>query len=70
MAKVTCRGFDANKQQIIKGLAMVNKNYSSDYLADELKAKKNKVGLWSQEENDILSPSDYRAMQNFLNIKL
>jgi endonuclease YncB( thermonuclease family) len=49
---------------------MVNKNYSSDYLADELKAKKNKVGLWSQEENDILSPSDYRAMQNFLNIKL
>jgi endonuclease YncB( thermonuclease family) len=34
----------------------VNKNYASPYLYEQYKAKKNRVGLWSQDEKDIVYP--------------
>lgn len=60
VARVTCDGVDANREQIRRGLAWVYRKYSRDaaLLDVEAEAREAKRGLWS--EPDAVPPWEWR----------
>ena len=47
IAKCRVRGLDIEKWLVKNGHAVAYRKYSSDYVADEIDAKSNQVGIWS-----------------------
>lgn len=60
LGRVFCNGIDANKAQIINGMAWVYVKYAKDYslFAIEKEARDKQIGLW-QDKNPI-SPWKFR----------
>ena len=50
-------GQDINEQIVIAGYALAYRQYSSDYIAVEREAKRNKVGMW---QGAFIKPWDWR----------
>jgi len=51
-------GVDLNRWMVARGLAVAYVRYSTDYAADEARARQGRLGLWAGE---FQNPSDYRA---------
>jgi micrococcal nuclease len=55
---VTCQDTEANKKQILDGMAWAYTQYSKDYVKDEQKARSKKTGLW--QDTDPVPPWEFR----------
>ncbi|WP_181882625.1 MULTISPECIES: thermonuclease family protein [unclassified Helicobacter] len=55
---VYCNGVDANKKQVVDGFAWAYKEFSTDYIREEISARLDSRGLWS-EKNPVY-PQEYR----------
>lgn len=60
---VTCKGVNANMEQIKKGMAWVYVKYTKDkkFIEEEQKAREKKIGLWS--EPTATPPWEYRRVK-------
>lgn len=57
LAVCTAGPENLNEVMVEQGWALAYRQYSDDYIAAELRAKSNRLGIWS---STFISPSDYR----------
>lgn len=58
IAVCTIAGIDLNKTMVAQGWATAFRRYSERYVADEIRARGSKLGLWV---SNFVSPEEYRA---------
>lgn len=58
IAIVLCNGIDVNAEQVKNGYAWAYEEYSFAYVANQVIARANRLGLWS--EKNPIKPSDFR----------
>ncbi|MXO75758.1 thermonuclease family protein [Altererythrobacter aerius] len=57
VAVCSARAMELNRTMVAAGWAVAFRNYSSDYVADEVRAKAGRAGIWS---SSFVLPQDYR----------
>lgn len=61
LAVCTIGGVSLNRTMVAEGWATAFRRYSEDYVADEMRARTSKLGLW---DSSFMAPEDYRMAQD------